>query len=274
MSSSSHLPSPTRLGDYTTDRGIFRLIGFGACAGLFGVVAGWILLRMIGLINDLVYYGVWSTRMLAAGGAISIGTGGPFGAEGPIIMTGGAAASLMAQCFTLTDAERKTLLVAGACAGMTAVFGTPVAALLLAVELLLFELKPRSIIPVGAACITAAILRRFCMAPAPLFPYAGGVIVDPLHALGWLGVGLAAGFGSALLTMLVYAAEDGFETLPIHWMWWPVLGGLVVGIGGVFDPASLGVGYPDIARLLAGTLAGGAAIRLVLVKGVIWSVAL
>lgn len=338
VSASLSKPRSPRLGDFTTDRRLFPLIVFGVCAGTFGVIAGWILLRMIGLINDLVYYGTWSGSMLPPGGslndghpalwtvlvpvvgalligfmarfgsekirghgipeaieaimlggakldvkvailkpissAISIGTGGPFGAEGPIIMTGGAAGSLLAQFFALTDAERKTLLVAGACAGMTAVFGTPVAAVLLAIELLLFELKPRSVLPVAVACITAAIERRYCLTAAPLFPFSGGVIVDPLHALGWIGLGLIAGFASALLTILVYAAEDGFQMLPVHWMWWPVLGGAVVGVGGLFDPAALGVGYPDIARLLAGSLAGAAAVRLILVKGVIWSVAL
>jgi CIC family chloride channel protein len=326
------------LGDFTTDRRLFPLSALALLAGTFGVVAGWILLRMIGLINNLVYYGVWSPAMLPPGGdlhyghpalwtilipaggaviigimarygsekirghgipeaieaimlggskldlkvailkpissAISIGTGGPFGAEGPIIMTGGAAASLMAQCFSLTDAERKTLLVAGACAGMTAVFGTPVAAILLAIELLLFELKPRSVVPVAVACITAAIERRFILTPAPLFPFTGSVTIDPLHALGWVGLGLAAGLGSALLTIMVYGAEDNFEKLPIHWMWWPVLGGVVVGIGGLIDPDALGVGYPDIARLLAGTLIGAVAVRLLLVKAVIWAVAL
>ncbi len=302
------------------------------------MAAGWALLRMIALINNLVYDGVWSAATLRPGGvlhqghpalwtvlvpaggailigfmarygsekirghgipeaieaillggskldlkvailkpissAISIGTGGPFGAEGPIIMTGGAASSLMAQCFLLTDAERKTLLVAGACAGMTAVFGTPVAAILLAVELLLFELKPRSILPVAVACIVAAIERNVVLRPAPLFPYAGAVIINPLHALGWVGIGLAAGFGSALLTIMVYGVEDYFEKLPIHWMWWPVFGGFVVGVGGLIDPRALGVGYPDIGALLAGSLAGVAAIRLVLVKATIWAVAL
>jgi Chloride channel protein EriC len=150
----------------------------------------------------------------------------------------------------------------------------PVAAILLAIELLLFELKPRSLVPVAVACITAAIERRFVLTPAPLFPYTGSVTVDPLHALGWVGLGLAAGFGSALLTIMVYGAEDYFEKLPIHWMWWPVLGGIVVGIGGLIDPLALGVGYPDIAHLLAGALIGGAALRLVLVKSVIWAVAL
>jgi H+/Cl- antiporter ClcA len=102
--------------------------------------------------------------------AIAIGTGGPFGAEGPIIMTGGAIGSLFAQLFHITAAERKTLLVAGAAAGMTAVFGTPIAAVLLAVELLLFEWKPRSFIPVVVACVTAAVERGGILSGAPLFP--------------------------------------------------------------------------------------------------------
>ena len=206
--------------------------------------------------------------------AISIGTGGPFGAEGPIIMTGGAIGSLFAQLFALTDMERKTLLVAGACAGMTAVFGTPVAAMLLAVELLLFEFKPRSFLPVAVACITAAIERRYVLTQAPLFPFTGSVAVDPLHGLGWVGLGIVAGFGSVLLTTMVYAAEDWFARQKLHWMWWPSIGGLVVGFGGLIDPRALGVGYPDIAQMLAGSLAGFSALRLMAVKSVIWSVAL
>jgi chloride channel protein, CIC family len=206
--------------------------------------------------------------------AISIGTGGPFGAEGPIIMTGGAVGSLFAQLFELTDMERKTLLVAGACAGMTAVFGTPVAAMLLAIELLLFELKPRSFLPVAVACITAAIERHYVLTPAPLFPFTGRVVVDPIHGLGWAGLGLIAGFGSALLTIMVYAAEDLFPRMKLHWMWWPLIGGVVVGIGGLVDPRALGVGYPNIAHMLSGVLAGGSALRLLVVKAVIWSIAL
>lgn len=206
--------------------------------------------------------------------AISIGTGGPFGAEGPIIMTGGAIGSLFAQIFALTDMERKTLLVAGACAGMTAVFGTPMAATLLAVELLLFELKPRSILPVAIACITAAIERRYVLSPTPLFPFSGAVSIDPLHGLAWAGLGVATGFGSALLTIMVYAAEDWFARLRLHWMWWPAMGGLVVGTGGLIDPRALGVGYPDIAQLLTGSLTGPSALLLMATKSVIWAVAL
>lgn len=206
--------------------------------------------------------------------AISIGTGGPFGAEGPIIMTGGAIGSLFAQLFALTDMERKTLLVAGACAGMTAVFGTPVAAMLFAVELLLFEFKPRSFLPVTVACITAAIERHYVLTAAPLFPYTGSVIVDPIHGVSWVGLGLVTGFGSALLTVMVYATEDWFARRKLHWMWWPALGGLVVGLGGLIDPRALGVGYPDIAHLLSGQLSIVSALRLMSVKAVIWSVAL
>lgn len=175
--------------------------------------------------------------------AIAIGTGGPFGAEGPIIMTGGALGSLFAQLFDLSPAERKTLLVAGAAAGMTAVFGTPLAAILLAVELLLFEWKPRSFIPVAAAVAVAALWRPYLIGSGPLFPYGG----DP--AMPWWGlgvcaaVGLIAGTQSAFLTTCLYGVEDLFRKLPIHWMWWPALGGVVVGIGGLIDPAALGVGY-------------------------------
>jgi H+/Cl- antiporter ClcA len=186
--------------------------------------------------------------------AIAIGTGGPFGAEGPIIMTGSALGSLFAQLFDLSSAERKTLLVAAAAAGMTAVFGTPLAAILLAVELLLFEWKPRSFITVAVAVAVAALWRPYLIGGGPLFPYGG----DP--AMPWWGLGLCAAVGvvagsqSALLTTCLYGVEDLFRKLPIHWMWWPALGGVVVGIGGLIDPSALGVGYQNIRALLAGTL--------------------
>jgi len=206
--------------------------------------------------------------------AISIGTGGPFGAEGPIIMTGGAIGSLFAQLFHITAAERKTLLVAGAAAGMTAVFGTPIAAVLLAVELLLFEWKPRSFIPVVVACVTAAVERNGILTAAPLFPYAGATPMQPAFVAAWLGIGVLCGLGSGVLTAMVYGAEDAFGRLPIHWMWWPALGGIVVGIGGLIEPAALGVGYTNIARLLDGHLALTAVLLLLVVKSVIWAVAL
>jgi len=207
--------------------------------------------------------------------AISIGSGGPFGAEGPIIMTGGAFGSLVAQFFELTAAERKTLLVAGAAAGMSATFASPVAAVLLAVELLLFEWKPRSMIPVALASATAAAARRYIIGLGPLFPTpAHPIFVGPGGLVGCVVAGLAAGALSALLTLAVYAAEDAFRLLPIHWMWWPALGGLVVGVGGLFFPRALGVGYDTIGALLQGEVPRTVLIGVLLVKSVIWSVAL
>ncbi|MGH6975102.1 MAG: chloride channel protein [Stellaceae bacterium] len=206
--------------------------------------------------------------------AISIGTGGPFGAEGPIIMTGGAFGSLFGQFFSLSNAERKTLLVAGAAAGMSATFGTPVAAMLLAVELLLFEWKPRSFIPVAVASIVAEAWRPLLLGAGALFPMAAS---HPLPALGLLlavVLGIIAGLASGLLTQMVYASEDFFQRLPIHWMWWPMLGGVVVGLGGLIEPHALGVGYDNIAALLHGNVSNVGALRLLVVKAVIWSVAL
>jgi H+/Cl- antiporter ClcA len=207
--------------------------------------------------------------------AISIGSGGPFGAEGPIIMTGGAFGSIIAQLIHLSAAERKTLLVAGAAAGMSATFGTPVAAVLLAVELLLFEWRPRSMIPVALASATAAALRVPLLGEPPLFDVsvqAGSIGFDGL--LACVFVGLAAGALSALLTAAVYAAEDAFSRLPVHWMWWPAIGGLAVGIGGYLFPRALGVGYGTIGDLLGGSLAIGTVLGILVVKGLIWSIAL
>jgi H+/Cl- antiporter ClcA len=206
--------------------------------------------------------------------AISIGSGGPFGAEGPIIMTGGALGSLFAQLFHLTANERKTLLVAGAAAGMTGIFGTPAAAILLAVELLLFEWRPRSFLPVAMAVVVAASMRPLLFPAAPLFAFGGDIQVSVLAACSWIGIGLIAGIGSAALTALVYGCEDLFQKLPIHWMWWPAIGGLIVGLGGMIEPAALGVGYDNLQALLSNRLAIDALVLLLVVKAVIWSVAL
>jgi chloride channel protein, CIC family len=206
--------------------------------------------------------------------AISIGTGGPFGAEGPIIMTGGAVGSLFAQMFHLSPAERKTLLVAGAAGGMSAIFASPVAAVLLAVELLLFEWKPRSFIPVAIAAATAGALRIPLLGAGPIFP------VTPHAALGSEGlilalvVGIVAGLASGALTALVYAFEDLFMKLPIHWMWWPAIGGLFVGIGGYLDPRVLGVGYETIHALLRGELLGPLVAGLLIGKVLVWAISL
>jgi H+/Cl- antiporter ClcA/CBS domain-containing protein len=207
--------------------------------------------------------------------AISIGSGGPFGAEGPIIMTGGAIGSLIAQFFHLTSAERKTLLVAGAAAGMSATFAAPVASVMLAVELLLFEWKPRSVIPVALASVTAAAARRHLLGLGPIFPVPAHPIYIGADGLaGCVIVGLLAGALSALLTQMVYASEDFFMELPIHWMWWPAIGGLVIGIGGWFFPQALGVGYDIIGGLLQGDMPLRIIAGVLVVKSIIWAVSL
>src|SRR6266516_1873550 len=206
--------------------------------------------------------------------AIAIGTGGPYGAEGPIIVTGGAFGSLFAQAFHLSAVERKTLLVAGAAGGMTAIFATPVAAVLLAIELLRFEFKPRSFIPVACSAAVAGVLRVPLFGAGPLFP----VTLHP--TLPWttlvisLGLGLAAGLGATAITALLYGCEDLFARLPIHWMWWPAIGGLFVGLGGLIAPRALGVGYDVIHDLLAGRLLGATLVALLLVKAGIWAIGL
>ena len=206
--------------------------------------------------------------------AISIGTGGPFGAEGPIIMTGGAVGSLFAQMFHLSPAERKTLLVAGAAGGMAAIFASPVAAVLLAVELLLFEWKPRSFIPVALAAATAGALRIPLMGAGPIFPVTAHAALGPEGLVLALVAGIIAGLASGVLTTLVYAFEDLFTKLPIHWMWWPAIGGLFVGVGGYIDPRVLGVGYETIHALLRGELVGALVAGLLIGKALVWSISL
>jgi H+/Cl- antiporter ClcA len=211
--------------------------------------------------------------------AISIGSGGPFGAEGPIILTGGAVGSVFAQFLHLTAIERRTLLVAGACGGMAAVFGTPVAAVLFGIELLIFEWRPRSLVPIAAAVATAASIRHVfvdhaLVRAAPLFPLSVHVSTAPASIAAAAAMGVAGGVLAWILTAAVYGAEDAFKHVPFHWSWWPALGGLVVGIGGLIEPRALGVGYATIADELAGRLAVGTLIALLLVKLVIWATAL
>lgn len=205
--------------------------------------------------------------------AISIGSGGPFGAEGPIIMTGGALGSMIAQLFHLTAAERKTLLVAGAAAGMSATFSAPLASVLLAVELLLFELKPRSFVPAALASATAMLVRQSLLGPGPVFtvPAHSGAI-DGKTLLASAALGLAMGALAWLLTKSVYLSEDAFARLPVHWMWWPALGGLLVGALGLLEPRALGVGYDTIEALLRGELPASTVLLLVAVKWTIWAV--
>ena len=207
--------------------------------------------------------------------AISIGSGGPFGAEGPIIMTGGAVGSIIAQFFHLTSMERRTLLVAGAAAGMSATFAAPLSAVLIGVELLLFEWKPRSAIPVALASATACAARRYLLGLGPLFPVsAHPIFIGPKGLIGCLVVGILAGALSALLTVGVYASEDLFKRLPIHWMWWPAIGGLFVGLGGYIFPQALGVGYDTIGMLLQGNVPLKILAGVLLVKSAIWMISL
>jgi CIC family chloride channel protein len=322
------------LADFTADRRLLLLVAMAVVVGTGGALCAWILVKLIALVSNLVWFARWDTTAIplahaartpwmvaapALGGlaiglmarfgsekirghgipeaieailiggsrmspkvallkpissAISIGTGGPFGAEGPIIMTGGAVGSLFAQFFHLSAAERKTLLVAGAAAGMTAIFGTPVAAVLLAVELLLFEWRPRSFIPVVVAAITSLCWRPPLFGSGPLFPLAGDPALPWWGLIACAGLGILVGLQSGLLTKLLYLLEDAFERLPIHWMWWPMLGGLVVGLGGLVEPRALGVGYDVIGELLSGHPLLGAVLTILLVKAVIWLVAL
>ena len=207
--------------------------------------------------------------------AISIGSGGPFGAEGPIIMTGGAFGSLVAQLLRMSSSERKTLLAAGAAAGMSATFDAPVSSVLLAVELLLFESKPRSLIPVAFSSATAAVLRHYLLGAGPLFPVPEHLAFAGASALlGCAIAGVISGAAAMLLTLMVYRSEDAFSKLPIHWMWWPAIGGLVIGIGGWIFPEALGVGYDNIAWLMQGGTALHMIYGILIVKSLIWAISL
>ena len=324
------------LGDFTTTRRVLKIAAFALPIGGLSAVVAWALLRLIGLITNLVFYQRLGTALVApgeghhspvlillapvAGGlligliarfgsekvrghgipeaiesilvsgskvqprvavlkplasAIAIGTGGPFGAEGPIILTGGAFGSLVAQFFHFSAAERKTLLVAGAAAGMAATFNAPLASVLLAVELLLFEWRPRSFIPVVAAVVVASALRVPLLGGGAIFPAPPG----PLHldaAVYGLCVvsGIVAGLLALAATTLVYASEEGFQRLPVHWMWWPAIGGLIVGLGGLIVPQALGVGYNVIEAELNGSIALNLIVGILVVKTLIWSLSL
>jgi H+/Cl- antiporter ClcA len=314
----------------------FLITAFALPIGALSAGVAWCLLRLIGLITNLVFYQRIGTALVApgevhhspllilgapiAGGlvvglvarfgsekirghgipeamdsvltsgskvqprvallkpiasAIAIGTGGPFGAEGPIIMTGGASGSICAQLLHLSADERKTLLVAGAAAGMTAVFDAPLAAILLAIELLLFEWRPRSFVPVAAAVAVAAVLRVPLLGGGPVFPVPSGA----LHLdAGAYALCIVAGALAALLalvaTTLVYASEDCFGRLPIHWMWWPAIGGLIIGVGGLIVPQALGVGYNVIEAELNGSITVHLVVGILIVKTLIWSLSL
>ncbi|MDN5937233.1 MAG: chloride channel protein [Salinisphaera sp.] len=327
---------PYRLGDFTTRPRILLISLLALPIGALAAVVAFALLKLIGLITNLVFYQRVAFGLVAPGAephawwliigapvigglivglmarygseairghgmpeaieailrrgsrirprvaalkpissAITIGTGGPFGAEGPIIMTGGAFGSLMAQFLSLTADERKTLLISGAAAGMAATFNAPLASILLAVELLLFELRPRSFVPVTVAVLTATMLRWPMLGDAALF--ATEHVLPALQTTDLLLCVLAGFVGGVVAwvaTVLVYLSEDTFRKLPIHWMWWPAIGGLIIGIGGLFEPRALGVGYDVIGTLLAGNATLDLIIGILTVKTVIWGLSL
>lgn len=209
-----------------------------------------------------------------ASAAIAIGTGGPFGAEGPIIATGGALGSFVGQILHVTAVERKTLLAAGAAAGMAATFGSPLSAVILAMELLLFELRPRSLIPVALAAATATAVRGTLVGSAPVFPMPALEAASGIALPGYITIGALCGLLSVGVTRSVYAIEDAFDRLPLHWMWWPALGGIAVGLIGYFQPLTLGVGYANIEGIVAGRFTLGALLTLCVMKFLSWSIAL
>lgn len=215
------------------------------------------------------------TYLKPVSSAISIGTGGPFGAEGPIIATGGALGSTLGQLLKITHNERKILLAAGATAGMSAIFGSPIAAIFLAIELLLFEFSPRSIIPVALACITGAAGHHLLFGQEPVF--AVNLVIPTASnsaLLAYSIMGIAIGLISVMVTKFVYFIEDSFEKLPVHWMWWPAIGGLAVGLIGYISPHTLGVGYDNITNILSGTMTIQVVLALCIFKFISWAIAL
>ncbi|MGH8127222.1 MAG: chloride channel protein [Gammaproteobacteria bacterium] len=327
---------PKRLGDFDVHPRMLLICGLALVVGGVAALVADALLKLIGLITNLVFYQRVALSLVAPGGghdmwwliiaapvvgglivgvmarygaeairghgmpeaieailrggskikprvavlkpvssAIAIGTGGPFGAEGPIIMTGGAFGSLLAQTLSLTADERKTLLVAGAAAGMAATFNAPLASILLAVELLLFEMRPRSFVPVTIAVVVATAVRWPLLGFAPIFATHYTLpTISPVVLCLCVVAGVVGGFIAWFATALVYLSEDAFRKLPIHWMWWPAIGGLIIGIGGLFEPRALGVGYDVIRTLLEGKGTIGLIVGILIVKTLIWSLSL
>jgi chloride channel protein, CIC family len=206
--------------------------------------------------------------------AISIGTGGPFGAEGPIIATGGAFGSFTGQLMHISSSERKIILAAGACAGMAAIFGTPLAAVMLAIELLLFEFSARSIIPVTTGCITGAGMHIFLFGGRPVFAMSPLPPVSDSALFIYILFGLITGVVASGISKSVYAIEDLFEKLPIHWMWFPAIGAITIGVTGYIAPETMGVGYDNIRNLLTGTLSLSLLFGLSILKYISWSISL
>ncbi|MGB9255009.1 MAG: chloride channel protein [Candidatus Korobacteraceae bacterium] len=206
--------------------------------------------------------------------AIAIGTGGPFGAEGPIIQTGGAVGSLVGQLMHTTAAERKVLLACGAAAGMAATFSTPIAGVILAIELLLFEFKSRSFIPLVIASTLATSVHFQLMGPGPMFK-VGALDFGLPHALPfYLVLGVLCGGAALGFSKLLYWVEDLFEKLPIHYMWWPAIGALGLGIIGYFVPRVLGVGYDTISDILNAKMLLGALLAVMVFKSAALAISL
>ena len=206
--------------------------------------------------------------------AVAMGTGGPFGAEGPIIVTGAAVGSLIGQLVPVSPAERRILLATGAAAGMAGVFATPVAAVVLAFELLLFERSLRSLVPLVLATSVATVLHDVLIAPRPLFavvhPLVFHVTQLPLFAV----LGLAAGTLAVVLNHGLFAVEAGFRRLPVPEWAHPIVGALGFGAIGLAVPGSLSVGYWAITDAVNGRFLLGAAAVLFVGKMVSWWVGL
>ena len=186
--------------------------------------------------------------------AIAIGTGGPFGAEGPIIQTGGALGSVIGQALHMTASERKVLLACGAAAGMSATFDTPIAGVILAIELLLFEFKSRSFIPLVIASTLAAAVHMQLLGPGPMFTVTAMNFGIPRALPFYLILGVICGVAAVAITKALYWMEDQFEKLPVNEFWWPAIGALGLGIIGYFVPRVLGVGYDTISDILNANL--------------------
>jgi CIC family chloride channel protein len=202
--------------------------------------------------------------------AVAIGTGGPFGAEGPIIATGGALGSLVGQLVHVSADERKTLLAAGAAAGMAATFGSPISAVLLAVELLLFEYRARSLIPVALAAVSAMAVRIVFRGTGTDFAI-GSIAQSHGEALAFYTlIGALVGVAAAYITRATYWVEDTFERLPIHWAWWPAIGALFLGVIGYLQPRVLGIGYENITAIINQDVVGTALAVFVLAKFLAW----
>jgi CIC family chloride channel protein len=337
---------PGHLGDFTVTPRVLVICAWALPVGAAGAGASWVLLRLIGLITNLVFFGRFSGETVSpgagphpwwlvlgapiAGGlvvgvmarygsekirghgmpeaieailtrgsrvepkvavlkpvsaAVSIGTGGPFGAEGPIIMTGGALGSILAQYLHLSADERKALMVGGAAAGMAATFNAPLASVLLAVELLLFEWRPRSYLPVVAAVAVATLLRAPLLGSGPIFPVdVSGWHVSPVAEVLCVLAGGLGGLLAVVVTSLVYFSEDRFarlgsfrvgaRRLGLHWMWWPAIGGLIIGLGGLVEPRALGVGYDVIDEQWTGQATLALIVGILVVKSLIWGLSL